>query len=484
MKLNLVFKRKDILLLLLILVIGLLLRLYKIDNPVADWHSWRQADTASVARNFVRDDFDLMHPKFDDLGRNQSGLDNPQGYRFVEFPFYNSLFALVFKIYPGVPIETYGRLTTIFFSLLLLICIYILLHHEENQLSAFFGGLTFAIMPFFIYYSRVILPEMASISLIFLAIIFLYFWPGSFKKTGALFYILSLVTAALSLLVKPYSIFFLLPIILIFYQKKGFKMFSMASFYAYFIFLVIPLGLWRLWIQNFPEGIPASTWLIAIVNTYQGPQNIFFKPAFFRWIFYERIPNLILGSYLVFPFIFGLIKKPKKSWLLHSIFVSSLIYLFTFQGGNVQHDYYQTFILPALAIMTGVGFGAIITEKRIFSNRILIIITMIIIFGFSFAFSYYKVKDYYSTDPNLIKIAKIINTVTPPNAKIVTDRDGDTTLLYLADRKGVAAVYEDLSIFKNKGFKYFVTLHEEIATEVKKQYKTIFENDQVFIFKL
>ena len=37
----------------LILLVGLLLRLYRFDNPIADWHSWRQADTSAVSRNFA-----------------------------------------------------------------------------------------------------------------------------------------------------------------------------------------------------------------------------------------------------------------------------------------------------------------------------------------------------------------------------------------------------------------------------------------------
>ena len=36
-----------------ILIGALAVRLYKFSNPVADWHSFRQADTASVTRNFV-----------------------------------------------------------------------------------------------------------------------------------------------------------------------------------------------------------------------------------------------------------------------------------------------------------------------------------------------------------------------------------------------------------------------------------------------
>ncbi|KKS90138.1 MAG: hypothetical protein UV66_C0008G0013, partial [Candidatus Woesebacteria bacterium GW2011_GWA1_43_12] len=35
----------------LILVLAFVVRLWRIDAPLADWHSWRQSDTAAVARN-------------------------------------------------------------------------------------------------------------------------------------------------------------------------------------------------------------------------------------------------------------------------------------------------------------------------------------------------------------------------------------------------------------------------------------------------
>jgi len=44
----------------LVMVLALVLRLYKIDIPLADHHSWRQADTAAVARNFVKENFDFF----------------------------------------------------------------------------------------------------------------------------------------------------------------------------------------------------------------------------------------------------------------------------------------------------------------------------------------------------------------------------------------------------------------------------------------
>jgi hypothetical protein len=77
----------------LIIMVALVVRLYKIDTPLADFHSWRQADTASVARNYVKNGINLMLPTFDDLSNVQSSFENPRGYRMVEFPLYNAAIA-------------------------------------------------------------------------------------------------------------------------------------------------------------------------------------------------------------------------------------------------------------------------------------------------------------------------------------------------------------------------------------------------------
>lgn len=482
------FKHIDILLIIVILLIAFVSRLYKIDNPVADWHSWRQADSAAVARNFVRSGFDLLHPRYDDLGSNQTGRNNPEGYRFVEFPFYNASFALLYKILPLLPLEMYGRLTSALFSLLLIVILYLLALYEENRIAAFFSALVFAIMPFFVFYSRVILPEMTATSLIFAGIFFLYLFTekNRFSKISVILLILSAMCTALALLTKPTTIFYLLPIIYLFYLKWGLKSIKNIRVYIYFAVVLIPFIAWRLWIRQFPEGIPASQWLITSVNTFEGQKNIFFRPAFFRWIFYERIATMILGGYLLGFLTLGILKKAKKNLLFISIGIASLAYLFTFQGGNVQHDYYQTLILPSLALFSGLGIGHLFTKRKNYTNLVAITTVVILFLAMAVAFSYYKVKDLYWTDPDLLSIAKIVKTVTEPNSKLVTDRNGDTTLLYLADRKGYAAITEDLDSLKNKGMEYFVTLNKEVADNVKKEtkFRIIFENDKVFIFKL
>lgn len=478
------FIKKDAIILGIILLIALLFRLYKINTPLADFHSFRQVDTAAVARNFARDGFDLFHPKYDDFSNVQSGLENPEGYRFVEFPIYNAIFGFFYKYFPVLSIETYGRLTSSVFSLGIISIIYFLCLKERDRLTASMAAITYAVMPLFVFFSRMVLPDTPATAMAFISLFFFYLYAmyEQNKKTYVWF-ALGTISFALCLLIKPTAGFYGLAIGLLFFRKYRFQMIAKWEPYVFGILSLLPFIAWRIYISQFPEGIPASSWLITTVNTFEGPKNIFFKPAFFRWIFFERIGILMFGVYLSFFFLLGIIVKTKK-YFLHAILACAFVYLFTFQGGNVQHEYYQTILLPAFAIFIGLGAAWIMQNTQLFMHPVVTYPIIIATFTFSMAFSFYKVKDFYGYPEDLVQIAKIIKTLTKPTDKIVTDRTGDTTLLYLADRKGAPSVYKEFSELKEKKYKYFVTQDKQVAEKLKSEgYIFVFENDQFALIK-
>ena len=96
-------------LLAIILILGFLVRLYKINNPIADWHSFRQADTASVTRVYVEEGINFLYPRYHDFSATQSRLYNPNGYRFVELPIFNVIHASLVNIFPQFSLEVWGR---------------------------------------------------------------------------------------------------------------------------------------------------------------------------------------------------------------------------------------------------------------------------------------------------------------------------------------------------------------------------------------
>ena len=182
-------------------------------------------------------------------------------------------------------------------------------------------------------------------------------------------------------------------------------------------------------------------------------------------------------------FVLGIIAKQKK-YLLISFVFSALAYIFVFQGGNLQHEYYQTLILPIFAMMVGLGVSFILDHKREFIHPVFVSILIFSLFVFSFYFSYFKVIDYYQYSQELVQEANIINSLTDPEDKIVTDRTGDTTLLYLADRRGASAIFRDPIELKKLGYKYLMTSSQGQIDMMKPYFDIVFENEKFTFFRL
>ena len=133
----------------------------------------------------------------------------------------------------------------------------------------------------------------------------------------------------------------------------------------------------------------------------------------------------------------------------------------------------------------GIGSAWILQNRQLFLHPIITYSAVIAIFGFSFLFSYYRVKDFYNYSPDLVQIANIIKTLTKEDDKIVTDTTGDTTLLYLTERRGAPSVFKEFKDLKNDGYVYFVTYNKHVIDQMKTEgYTVIFENDKFGLIKL
>ena len=134
--------------------------------------------------------------------------------------------------------------------------------------------------------------------------------------------------------------------------------------------------------------------------------------------------------------------------------------------------------------MIGLGVNFVFEHKKNFINSLFISITVFFIFIFSFYFSYYKVTDYYQYSQELVQEANIIDSLTQPDDKIVTDRTGDTTLLYLANRRGAPSIFKDPKELKKLEYKYLITSNEGQIEMMKNDFEVIFENEKFTLFKL
>ncbi|KGG12070.1 MULTISPECIES: ArnT family glycosyltransferase [Prochlorococcus] len=196
------------------LIVGLILRLININSPILGIHSWRQADTAAIARNFYIHSTPIWLPQIDWIGSSN-------GYVESEFPIFPYLVSILYKLL-GVN-EWIGRSLSVVFSLITIVLLIKIGTHLFGEKEGWWAGLIFAILPISVYYGRTFQAESLMLCLSALSIERLIF---TFKYYSNINLIISCLAFTLACLIKVIPMIWLgLPIftILLFYKPRKFS---------------------------------------------------------------------------------------------------------------------------------------------------------------------------------------------------------------------------------------------------------------------
>lgn len=462
---------KPYFLLALIITLAFVVRLYKIDSPIADWHSWRQTDTAAVTRNFIKMGFNPFIPRYDDMsGVSETPIVNPLRFRFVEFPIYNmAVYPLYFWF--GVN-EIYHRLISVIFSLGSIVFLYLITKKYTNSLTGLIASFVFAFLPYNVFFSRTTLPEPTfvffSLGMIYLLDKWIFQGKGIWALLGFLF-------TSVAFLMKPWAIFFFLPLIYLLYLKKNSTV--TKKFIIFTLLALTPFILWRLWILRQPEGIPASSWLL-------NGDGIRMRPAFWWWIISERLGREILGVTGLFLFLIGLITSPKnKNYFLHFWALSIFLYFLIFATGNVRHDYYQIIFVPIGSIFLALGFIQLIKGSSINVPRIWTIILALLFFPLVFYFSFLQTKGLYQiNNPAIVEAGKKADQILPRDAIVVAPYNGDSAFLYQTNRPGWPVVALPLtSLIADYGVTHYISTAKDDKTNWVMRHFEVLANNPNFV---
>lgn len=471
-------KKIYLLAILIIMALGAVLRLYRLDAPLADWHSWRQTDTASVAREYVKHGIDLMKPTYHDLSSIPSGLDNPDGYRFVEFPVISALHAKLALTFPQFTIVEWGRLLSVVSSTFSILFIYLIMQNVTGLGGALAAALVYATLPYNLFYGRVILPEPHLVLFMLIALYSFICYYDSGRLLSLFSYLLFMT---LAVLMKPTSLLIGIPIALysLFGAKLNLKrLFMVASVSA---LSVVPYALWRSYVANYPAGIPANSWL------FNG-NGIRFKGAWLRWLFGDRIGRLILGYWGMIPLAFGFLslgRNRRETAIVGGMALGSLVYLSVIATGNVQHDYYQIQIIPSLAMLIGSGVCYVYSIRKNLFSKITFTFFLATCYIIALALGWYEVRGYFNiNNPAIVEAGTRLDAITPKDAKVIAPYMGDTAFLFQTNRTGWPIGGEiDLKI--KSGASYYVTTTRDAEYDMlKKKYTLVEETDLYGIIKL
>lgn len=457
----------------LILVAALFVRLYKIDAPVADWHSWRQADTASVTRNFIKEGLNPFLPKYDDMsGVAEEPFPNPNRFRFVEFPIYN-LAVYPFYLFLGVS-EAYHRLVSVLFSLGSLIFVYLISKKYLGLFGAYLSAIIFALMPFNVFFGRTTLPEP---TFVFFALGMVYFVERMIGEGKKIWGMWGYIFAALAFLIKPWAIFFLPPLVYSIWIKRG-KILS-KKYLIFFALAILPFMLWRLWILQQPEGTPASSWLL-------NGDGIRLRPAFWWWMVSQRLGGEILGVTGFALFFIGLISKPQKSpggYFLHIWVLSLFLYFVIFATGNVRHNYYQIAFVPVASMFLAKGFLELVKSNPSLIPRIYTIPLALVFLVLSFYFGWKLVGGFYQiNNPVIVEAGRKADQILPKEAVVVAPYNGDSAFLYQTNRPGWAVAALPLAeLVSDYGVTAYVSVSQDAKTRWVMRHFKILETNKNYV---
>jgi len=191
-------------------VLGLILRLIQVQAPILGVHSWRQADTAAMARHFALEGTPIWLPQIDWSGASP-------GYVECEFPLYPYLLGQLYKLI-GLH-EWLGRGLSVLCSALTIVLIIRIGQLLLDPISAWWGGLFFAVLPLGVYYGRTLQAEALMLLLAVVSIERLLVWKQRHSRWALL---ISWLAFCLACLIKVLPLIWLgIPLLMVQLQPQA-----------------------------------------------------------------------------------------------------------------------------------------------------------------------------------------------------------------------------------------------------------------------
>lgn len=419
-----------------LLALAIAIRIYNINSPIIGIHSWRQSDTAAIARNFYENDFNLFYPQIDWGG-------NSPGYCETEFPIYSFIVALIYRIF-GVS-EIWGRLLSIICFLVALYFFYQLVVKILDKKVAFWSCLFFVVLPLNIYYSRTFQPESMLLMCSIISIYYFTNWLDSEKWQDL---ILSGGFVTLACLIKVLPIIYLgIPLFYLAWTKFGIRVFYQISLWIYSIFILGSVVIWYYHAhQIFLEYGNTFGFWSGSTNRYN--YDIVFTLHFWTEILFRTVVRhfAIFG----FPiFLLGLFisRTSSREYVLDIWLISVILTWILVPVTSLVHEYYQlTFMLPGV-IFIGKACSQYLdknNQKVNKSKAILLCFCLTLVAGSAIYTIDYMFKERIDKSA-VFQLAQQVKQNTEADSLIISITGGDPTLLYLSHRKGWLINHSDIT---------------------------------------
>lgn len=401
----------------LIVLIGLLLRSHDFYEPYVDYHSWRQTDTAMVARNFLRNGFDILSPEVD-YGSEPSVIQ-------LELQVTTYLTAILYSFF-GVKAWV-GRVVPVAFSIFAVTYLFKTIQFYHNREIALFSCFAYYTSPLNVFFTRVLMPESA---MLFLSVASLFHFSRYLSDENRRDYAITIFLTSAALLSKLPNIFMLIPMGYLSYRKYGYAVFHEKRVICLVLIPILALSLYSYHITSVAEVYTAMSLnprdiIAKVTNMWQdsGTYNRIFKHL--HWLAFTELGLVLLILGLVVDF--NSENKLFFFWLF-----SAASFTFFSVGLSDIHSYYQMPWLPAGSFFIGSGMYWIYRSKHRYLAYLLCMGLLIT--------SMVNVSTLYNKEAAaLYEAGLMVSNIAPSDSLIIGVPHRHVfrpEILYFADRRG------------------------------------------------
>jgi len=476
---------------------GCCIRAIGLWQPVI-YKEWHEFDTASIARNFVREGMDILHPRIDWRG------DGP-GFAEMEFPIHPWLTAVFYKV-AGIR-EVIGRILMFSFSASTLVVFFLLARYLLPPWGALFASTFFTLSPLHVRLSTALQPE-GLMSLFYLLAVYNFLrWIDEDSRYR---YWSALAATALAILVKAPAAHIGILFAFLVLQKKGWGALKSRSVWAFAVLSTLPAILWylhahKLWlIYGNSLGVSNESHWVGI--------DFFTNSYFIRGLLKIELKSV----WTPFGIVIGLLGMiygigNRKQTTQHLAFWILSIYTYYFFTSRTTADnwaaHYHIVSVPPVAMFFGLGVNASISK---YSDRKSFIFLFAALVCFTFIYQARGIIGHYKaafTESKMFRCAEQIKPLIPSDVLILAsggigfDETGypvafnDPDMFYWLDRKGFNISEEEQSIpaiekIAERGARYFIAKRDslekkpELESELRKRYSVVHECSEILLIKL
>jgi 4-amino-4-deoxy-L-arabinose transferase-like glycosyltransferase len=442
--------------LIAILLVALAFRLYRIDVPYVDAHSWRQVTNADIARNWTEGPIQFARPTV-----NWGGPDGRVG---MEFPLLHLITALVWRV-TGVS-DAAGRLVPVVFSVGTVWLLYLLGTRMFGRAVGRAAAFVLAVSPTSVYFGRTLLSD---VPMLFFSVGAVLGYVGYAQSGNRWLAVAGALSLTLAGLVKIPAILVLGPIVWTGIVTRGRGILRDPWFVAAPLAAMGAVAIWYLHADlvyqstgltqaifrpsgTYPVEIAASSGPFTTVSHWTRPEQLNRETA--RWLldryFYVHLTPVIAvlaiaGMALVWrPLVW---RSVVDVWAL-----AGLSLVLVSLAGQIPHEFHQLPTLPPLGLYAGLAAQPLF-DGRLWSRfgRLKLpaaaLAGAVAIAGAVYAFQASGViRHLYRTQMMnfaLVNAGRAIEAATPPDALMATvdyDLYGSNSplVLYFSHRRGWA----------------------------------------------